>query len=870
MRLLFVFVLAAVMAILSGILFTAQPAHAAPADATWSGQSINYDGKTYSGPIDSVATDSHKITPKSKLYVYTDPAPVGTVQVQRKAYFIYFAPGLDPGKESSASYVNYDFTPPDVYSKPSSVTKINITPQTSASNNTTSCAVDGIGYIICPVTNFLAKGMDWLFGILSSFLVVRPIESSQDTPLYKAWTVMQSFANVAFVIAFLVLIYSQITGGIMTNYGIKKLLPRLIVAAILVNISYWICAVAVDVSNILGYSIQDVFLGIRDQLVGPSGNGWHITSWQVITGAVLSGATVLGAGVIAGHGALAATGGSFASAIYLLLPALALVVLAIVVAVLILAARQAIITILIVLSPLAFVAFLLPNTEKMFNKWRELFTTMLVLFPMFSIVFGGAQLAGTAIIQNADSLLVVILGMIVQIAPVVITPLLIKLSGSLLGRIAGMVNNPKKGFVDRTRNWGKERSDLHKARALGTSANGRQFLRRGAQAKHTKHSREQQWKKAHETAAEAHVAGDTGYRNASHALSYASMNKEAADAITEKAFNDMRVGNVKVQVAETNLRVAKLDVDVSKAKAEVQWENMRTAVTPINVTPAYLAQNALRARALTQDTQIHARQLHEAQEIQKDEFAEALMHSDALRTVAGGIAGEGGAESSLAAAIATKRKQYGTNIAEKNELLKHFNPGSGGYQELALGNDYSVTRDDGTSYTFKGDDNFTREAAIDTQLRTGAFGDIQKIIEESAKTVVENGVARTGKTYDYRTSISDAIPQNNLAGKAVYFGSKSINDVSQGTFDLDKAAIFNIVEGKIKDEVLAKMDAGGIKKLFDDKLALKITDPVELSKFTANRKELQYSADRILANPTLSQGSSASARQVLETFRATP
>lgn len=36
-------------------------------------------------------------------------------------------------------------------------------------------------------------------------------------------------------------------------------------------------------------------------------------------------------------------------------------------------ARKALIVILIVISPLAFVAFLLPNTEKFFSKWRSTF-----------------------------------------------------------------------------------------------------------------------------------------------------------------------------------------------------------------------------------------------------------------------------------------------------------------------------------------------------------------------------------------------------------------------------------------------------------------------------------------------------------------
>lgn len=199
----------------------------------------------------------------------------------------------------------------------------------------------------------------------------------------------------------------------------------------MVNISYWICAVLVDISNIVGSSIQDVFLLIRNQLIGNNGNSWQVISWSSLATAILSGGA-LGVGAFAAVStAITLTAGALGPAIYLLFPVLVIVVISIITALIILAARQAIIIVLIVLSPLAFVAFILPNTEKLFEKWRKLFTTMLVLFPVFAIIFGGSQLAGTLIIQSANSIVMVIFGMMVQIAPVVITPLLVKFSGSL-------------------------------------------------------------------------------------------------------------------------------------------------------------------------------------------------------------------------------------------------------------------------------------------------------------------------------------------------------------------------------------------------------------------------------------------------------
>lgn len=312
-------------------------------------------------------------------------------------------------------------------------------------------------------------GMDTVYSWVDGFLEVRPLATTQDQALYRAWSYMRTFANVAFIIAFLVVIYSQIANMGLNNYDIKKMLPRLVIAAVLVNTSYWICAVAVDIFNILGYSVQDLFIMIRNSLVGTEGNSWDVVSWESLSALILSGGSVAGGVGIAAYlgissGALVVAGaGIVGGLVVLLLPVLLSLLFVILMTFLILAARQAIITILIVIAPLAFVAFLLPNTEKWFEKWRSTLFTLLLLFPAFSLVFGGSQLASAIIIQNATSINIVLLAMAVQIAPLLITPLLLKLGGGVLNRFAGIVNNPTKGIFDRGKNWARERTEQNKA-----------------------------------------------------------------------------------------------------------------------------------------------------------------------------------------------------------------------------------------------------------------------------------------------------------------------------------------------------------------------------------------------------------------------
>lgn len=356
---------------------------------------------------------------------------------------------------------------------------------TDKDDETTTCSSEytfGIGWAICPITNFLANSMDLLYKALSDFLVVSPLTTDQGRATYLIWGTMRNIANIMFIIGFLFIIYSQITSYGMSNYGLKRLLPRLVIAAVLVNISFWIAAIAVDISNIFGVALKDAIDGIRSGVKIDAGRDLNEITWKGTAGFVLSGGTIAAAGIAAGVGVAFSAGAS----LWFLLVGLAGVIMAGLVAVIILAARQALITILVIVSPLAFVAYLLPSTEKWFDRWKDIFVTLLLVYPIFSLVFGGAQLAGLAIIQGADPnnanyLNIVILGMIVQVMPVVITPLLIKVSGSLLGRIAGIVNNPNRGLVDSTRKFAQRRHDMTKNSmwaSTGTDANGNIIYRR--------------------------------------------------------------------------------------------------------------------------------------------------------------------------------------------------------------------------------------------------------------------------------------------------------------------------------------------------------------------------------------------------------
>lgn len=294
----------------------------------------------------------------------------------------------------------------------------------------TSCNIDGIGWIICPVMTFMGSINELMYNAVSSMLEFDSSKLS-DKDLFTAWSMFRNIANILFVIAFLVIIYAQMTGLGVTNYGIKRLLPKLIVAAVLVNVSFWICAIAVDVSNILGSSLKSFFdtLAVSDvDKDGGTGVG------GVVVGGLVT--VLLAGGLVAG-----AVGVALAISV----PVLLAVALAIIMIIVILMARQALIILLIVAAPVAFVAYLLPNTNQWFKRWMKLFGTLLMLYPIIGVVFGASAFAARLVSNTAtgdDMYLQQLTAVGIATLPLIFVPSLLKNSlsatGALGAKLSGM------------------------------------------------------------------------------------------------------------------------------------------------------------------------------------------------------------------------------------------------------------------------------------------------------------------------------------------------------------------------------------------------------------------------------------------------
>ena len=341
-----------------------------------------------------------------------------------------------------------------------------------------NCKIDYIGWVICPVVNTLASMSEGARARLVKMLTVDTKSILGDTSegsVYSYWSKIRDYANILFVIFFLFVIYSQITGYGLDNYGIKRMLPKLIVGVIAVNISFYICGLLIDLSNVVGSS---AFNFISTAAVGgmPAGD-WNDSDQGWIS-SIAAGALLLTVGYFA-----------LATVISVLL----FVVITAVTTIFLLGVREAIIILCTVISPLAFAAMIMPNTEGLYKKWWNVFKASLMVFPMVGLVYGASNLAARilgASVEENDFILKSVITLLI-FAPLPVVPKLVKSAVEIIG-IGGLVAgaekwmNKKRGaMTDKVGKWrenkltsqfGKhrrEKAQLRNAQIRGGTYRGR-------------------------------------------------------------------------------------------------------------------------------------------------------------------------------------------------------------------------------------------------------------------------------------------------------------------------------------------------------------------------------------------------------------
>ncbi len=333
-----------------------------------------------------------------------------------------------------------------------------------------NCPMEGLGWIFCRLLDIGTAATDRSYSVLQGMLKIEPqlltgkSSSEGQSNTRQLWEAFRNIANVIMIIIILLVVASYVTGFGLNDYQIKKMAPKIIVAVVLINLSFIITLLAVDISNIVGNSIIETFDSI--------------TKIQTIQQDGLEFAAGAAGGVIfAAVSALIVN--RFAPIVTFIIPIIFTVLMIVLTALVLMLLRQAAIIMIAVLSPIAFAAMLLPGTKKAFDVWKSALQTIVLTYPIIALMFGAGRLAGDIIVTaggggNSDPLLL-FLGNLLPILPLVLVPSTIRNSVAKIPLVGQAANK----YLGKLQSWG---SSFAKNNKFNQLASGRWQQKRRTEA----------------------------------------------------------------------------------------------------------------------------------------------------------------------------------------------------------------------------------------------------------------------------------------------------------------------------------------------------------------------------------------------------
>jgi hypothetical protein len=230
-------------------------------------------------------------------------------------------------------------------------------------------------------------------------------------------------------------------------YTVKKVLPRLVAAVILIQLSWFLFTGMIQLTTAISY-------GIEGLMAAPFGGADALTLSNIFVESGLgSGAAGVGLVTVVVAGGIAA-GGITGLGV--------LIALAIFVGFLVLVLRRILLIALLILSPLAIVAWILPGTERFWKIWWDNFSKMLLMFPLILVMITAGKIFALLTAQGAGGealgLIDMAIILVAYFAPFALIPLTYKAAGAGLGAIAGAVKKAPDSWAGAAKERGKKKA----------------------------------------------------------------------------------------------------------------------------------------------------------------------------------------------------------------------------------------------------------------------------------------------------------------------------------------------------------------------------------------------------------------------------
>jgi hypothetical protein len=282
-----------------------------------------------------------------------------------------------------------------------------------------------------------AEGMD---RAIQNFLFT-PTQQIFTSQMHSAWASFRTVGVALILIAGLVMVISQALGmEIFDAYTVKKVLPRLLIAAIGITLSWPILQFVITFFNDLGGWAHDIILAPFSGLDAFYNNG-------------AAGNTAGSLGIIITLLAAYAVVGSFALGGLGIIALLGTGMLGLLIGLLVLAIRQAVILMAVLMAPLAIAAYILPGTQKLWEFWKNALLTSLFMFPIIMGFIAAGKALAFLLGSVPDAGTLHLLAVLCYFAPYFLLPFAFKLAGGLMSTVFSIANDRGRGGFDRLRKF---------------------------------------------------------------------------------------------------------------------------------------------------------------------------------------------------------------------------------------------------------------------------------------------------------------------------------------------------------------------------------------------------------------------------------
>jgi hypothetical protein len=191
------------------------------------------------------------------------------------------------------------------------------------------------------------------------------------TAINETWKVIRDVSNMAFIF---VLLYAAIQTILGIGQNTQRLIVRIVAVAILINFSLFFTKVVIDISNVLTLTFYDAIvpgaaakglagIGLSDAFM----QNLNLQSLFSTPGTTITFGKILTTGVMGSVMLLIAAFVFFAIALMFII-------------------RYVVLIMVLILSPLAFIAFILPQAEKYKGQWLDALIGQAFFAPIYMML----------------------------------------------------------------------------------------------------------------------------------------------------------------------------------------------------------------------------------------------------------------------------------------------------------------------------------------------------------------------------------------------------------------------------------------------------------------------------------------------------